>query len=100
MTRLEALKQGFSLDERTLLHLRMQFMDAIARHCPDQPEAFGDGMELRYRLIMVVSADSVDFERSVREYNEFVDRINDKYGPATATRYRSSGKWGLTTDPT
>jgi hypothetical protein len=40
-------------------------------------------------------ADSVDFERSVREYDRCADRINEKYGPDTATKFRPSGKWGL-----
>ena len=95
MTRLEALKLGFSLDEKTLFRLRREFMETLAKHCPDEPEAFRDGMELSYRLIMVISADSVDFERDVQRYNECVDHINEKYGPDTATKYQSSGDWGL-----
>lgn len=52
-------------------------------------------MELRYRFIMAISADSCDFERDVRKYDECVDRINGKYGPGTATKYPSSGDLGM-----
>lgn len=95
MTRLEALKQGFSLDESTLFRLRREFMETVVKHCPDEPEAFRDGMELRYRLIMVISADSVDYERDVRKYDECVDRINEKYGPDTAIKYQLGSRLGL-----
>ena len=95
MTRLEALKQAFSLDESTVFRLHGQTVETLAKHCPDEPEAFRDGLELRYRRIMVISADSVDFERDVRNYDECVDRINAKYGPDTATKYQPSGGWGL-----
>jgi hypothetical protein len=93
--RLQALKQAFSLDERTVFRLHGRSVETLAGHCPDEPEAFRDGLELRYRVILVISADSVDFDRDVRNYDECVDRINEKYGPATAIKFQTSGKWGL-----
>jgi hypothetical protein len=93
--RLQALKKALSLDESTVFRLQGQSVETLARHCPEETEAFRDGLELRYRVIMVISADSVDFERDVRKYDECADRINEKYGPETAIKFRTSGKWGL-----
>src|SRR5689334_4370722 len=95
MTRLEALKLAFTLDESTLLGLHRQPPETQAQHCPDQPEAFRDGVELRFRMIMVMSAEMSEFKNDVLDYDAFVDRINAKYGPGTATRYSTSGNWGL-----
>lgn len=37
MTLLEALKQCFSLDEPTVFRLHGETLEALAKHCPDQP---------------------------------------------------------------
>lgn len=95
MTRLEALKHAFTIDESTLLSLHRQPPEVQAQHCPDQPEAFRDGVELRFRMIMVMCAEMSEFKNDVRDYDAFVDRINAKYGSGTAIKYSSSGDWGL-----
>lgn len=96
MTKADALKLGYAPDEATVFALHRKPLDALAEVCPDEPEAFRDGVELRSRRIMVISADvRSELERDIRDFDAFVDHINATYGPGTATAYTPGGSFGL-----
>lgn len=80
-TEFEALVRGFSVSEsegwNNVSPDEYSHFPAVAAY----PEVFSEGVKLRGRVNMVISADSnSDYARDLAAYDKTVEALNEKYG--------------------